>query len=151
MYSFCPKVVHFHLRSMFACSNTRNVLACLNSHAKDSQELPFLWSSQNTPCSKDHQELVRLCGPQQFLKYIKYTKYTNTNMLYKSKSYLFKRLFPFSILEIIEKFEVSKFRKHVRSFGVIRGWDGLYRIEETKLICAISMKLILSRFVLGRS
>ena len=40
-------------------------------------------------------------------------------------------------------FVFSKSRKQVLGYVVqIEGWDVLYRIEETELVCAISRKLV---------
>ena len=61
---------------------------------------------------------------------------------------MYKNLFCIQIQELQIVFvlflEISKYRKHIFiMFVQINGGDVLYRIEETKLVCAISRKLVL--------
>ena len=53
------------------------------------------------------------------------------------------------MLETVQVFGTVDFSFPENRFFVIllniRGWDGLYRIDETKLICAISRKFIFDK------
>ena len=89
-------------------------------------------------------ELVRLCGPQQYMKYTKYTKYTKTKKRERERErdrdiYIYIYIYSSHKYIVFEAFEHLIFRSFenlktcfVLSLVQIRGWDGLYHIEETK-------------------
>ena len=94
----------------------------------------FIWIKERM---NTWMKLVRLCGPQQCIKYTAYIKYTKTEIIYKSQTYVFGM---FHLLVFRES------KTCLLLFLVqVKGWDGLYRIEGTNLVCAISTKLVSDR------
>ena len=81
-------------------------------------------------------KLIRLRGPHQYTKYTKCTNVTKRKW-YTNARIIKHRLCCFLNFPKLHKFEILK--TCVLLFVVqIRGWDGSYQIEETKLVCAIS-------------
>ena len=75
---------------------------------------------------------VRLRGPQPYIKYTEYTTYTKTAFIHKSKMKICVGMF--RNVELVK----TCFLFFVMQ---VKGWGGPYRIEETKLVCAISRQL----------
>ena len=83
-------------------------------------------------------KLVRLCDPQQYIKYTKCTNFTKLNSYRQSKLKIWFDIFTLFLSRNIEILETCFCYFLVQ----IRGWDGFYRIDELKLVCAISRKFI---------
>ena len=93
-------------------------------------------------------ELVRLCGPQQYIKSIIYIEYKNTYIKKKKSNINYKFTIWFvsnvSFVFCVEIIEIVKVPKTCFLMFVvqIKGCYAVYRTEETKLVCAISMKCV---------
>ena len=96
------------------------------------------------------QKLVRLCGPQQYLMNIKnkkmYMEYIKHINIWKLKSQNVKII---TLKSLWKKKNCWDFKNCLKSDNMfllfliqVKGWHVVYRIEETKLVCAISRKLI---------
>ena len=102
-----------------------------------------------------------MCGPQQYIKEanIQKRKFMYKFQIYKylgnSKTYkdfeiyiyihTYIYIYYYCFYFILFCFNLfGGFRKYVFLLILVqaKGWDGLYRKEETKLVCAISRKLI---------
>ena len=84
------------------------------------------------------EKLVRLCGPQQYVKHLRDIEHFQKREMYRGIRNL-------DICWSSRKLKVWKFRKHVFVICVqIKGWSAFFRIEGTKLVCAISRKLVCS-------
>ena len=97
-----------------------------------------LWAPQR-------KKLVRLCGPQLYEKSKLYKIYKNEIHIYIQKLYICFWTFSFSFLDF-QAFDFPKICFLLFFLVQVRGWDGLYRIDETKLACAISRKLTFGWF-----